>query len=324
LFTMDKAFKETGEAQSQDVGNIIIFEHVNLEITDQNAATVFYLLGLGLTRDPYQRIGPSPLWVNAGYQQFHLVTNEERPKGERVCGHIALLVPSIEEVLKSLAAAAKKYNNYHSLPFKFSLVDLEGRSAPSPFLPEVSRYIDVTCPWGNKFRVYEHNERINFRGHLGIPYVEVLCKKGTAAKIGAFYHKFLGAPPAALYNDKEDNAAVARVVVGVKQVLIFKESDELFPYSGYHFCIYISDFSSTYKKLEKYNLLFNQPKFEDKCHTLEQALSFSQFRVKSIVNPDDTSEVVLELEHEVRSLYHQSFMRPLVNRSGNIGIYCNQ
>ena len=36
-----------------DTGNIVALEHVNVEIPDQQLATIFYVMGLGLTRDPY-------------------------------------------------------------------------------------------------------------------------------------------------------------------------------------------------------------------------------------------------------------------------------
>lgn len=45
--------RETYDRRGQDVGNIVALEHVNLRIPDQLAATAFYVLGLGLTRDPY-------------------------------------------------------------------------------------------------------------------------------------------------------------------------------------------------------------------------------------------------------------------------------
>ena len=59
---------------TQDVGNIVALEHVNVKIPDQQLATLFYVVGLGLTRDPYLMIGLENMWVNVGQQQFHLPT----------------------------------------------------------------------------------------------------------------------------------------------------------------------------------------------------------------------------------------------------------
>ena len=38
---------------AEDLGNSIHFEHVNVTVPDQRLATLFYVAGLGLTRDPY-------------------------------------------------------------------------------------------------------------------------------------------------------------------------------------------------------------------------------------------------------------------------------
>ena len=41
------------DRRAEDLGNIVGLEHVNLQIPDQGLATLFYVGGLGLTRDPY-------------------------------------------------------------------------------------------------------------------------------------------------------------------------------------------------------------------------------------------------------------------------------
>ena len=38
---------------AESIGNIVLMEHVNLRQDDQRLATLFYVGGLGLTRDPY-------------------------------------------------------------------------------------------------------------------------------------------------------------------------------------------------------------------------------------------------------------------------------
>jgi hypothetical protein len=37
---------------TEDLGNAIHLEHVNVQVPDQRLATLFYVAGLGLTRDP--------------------------------------------------------------------------------------------------------------------------------------------------------------------------------------------------------------------------------------------------------------------------------
>ena len=60
---------EKFDRSSQDVGNILALEHVNVRIPDQGLATLFYIVGLGLTRDPYLMVGTDNMWANAGQQQ---------------------------------------------------------------------------------------------------------------------------------------------------------------------------------------------------------------------------------------------------------------
>ena len=42
----------TYDRTTQDVGNIVLFEHLNLKVPDFDTAIRFYVEGLGLTRDP--------------------------------------------------------------------------------------------------------------------------------------------------------------------------------------------------------------------------------------------------------------------------------
>src|ERR1051326_6543310 len=59
---------------AEDLGNITMLEHVNLQIPSQAQATLFYIQGLGLTRDPYMNTGLANMWINVGKSQFHLPT----------------------------------------------------------------------------------------------------------------------------------------------------------------------------------------------------------------------------------------------------------
>src|SRR3954447_18633018 len=64
--------QQTFDRTAEDLGNAIHLEHVNVTIPDQRLATLFYVTGLGLTRDPYLMVSDSNMWVNAGRSQFHL------------------------------------------------------------------------------------------------------------------------------------------------------------------------------------------------------------------------------------------------------------
>jgi hypothetical protein len=60
------------DRDAQVVGNIVHLEHFNVVIDDQRLATLFYVVGLGGTRDPYLFPGLENMWVNFGRNQVHL------------------------------------------------------------------------------------------------------------------------------------------------------------------------------------------------------------------------------------------------------------
>ena len=57
------------DRSAEDLGNVVGLEHVNLLVPDQGLATLFYISGLGLTRDPYLMTSVDNMWVNAGRSQ---------------------------------------------------------------------------------------------------------------------------------------------------------------------------------------------------------------------------------------------------------------
>lgn len=266
----------SNDYSEEDVGNIVLMEHVNLTVPDQLLATVFYIVGLGLTRDPYLTVGIENMWVNAGEQQFHLPT-----RGVQVIpGHIGLIVPDLGALKERLRAVEEKLGGTR---FAWSAD---------------SFHVAVTCPWGNHFRCYPPDPA--FPGMtLGIPYVEFLARPGTASTIGRFYQEVLGAP-AAVEGDSSNETA--RVSVGCNQSLVFRETPEaIAPYDGHHIAIYVANFSAPYSFLAGHELITE----EVRNH---------QFRFQEIVDPE-SGEGVFRLEHEVRSLRHPMYHRPMVNRN---------
>lgn len=60
------------DVAAEDIGNIFRLEHVNLTIPDLALSNIFYVLGMGFTRDPHFLVGPETMWINVGETQFHL------------------------------------------------------------------------------------------------------------------------------------------------------------------------------------------------------------------------------------------------------------
>lgn len=259
----------------EDLGNIISLEHVNVQIPDQSIATLFYVVGLGFTRDPYLNVGLNNMWVNVGEQQFHLPTRNPQV----IDGHIGLVVPDIDALEKRLESIAPGLKDS-----KFSVA----RDAD---------HLAVICPWGNRYRCYTGRPAFGDMT-LGIPYVEFLVAPKTMAAILRFYETALGAPTAVM---SDGEGTFGCVQIGRHQSLRFRESEKpIAPYDGHHVAIYIANFSRPYGYMNSRGLV-------------SEDVRNHQFRFKDIVDPDD-GKVKFTLEHEVRSLRHPMYHRPFINR----------
>ena len=86
---------------AEDVGNIVLFEHVNVQPRPIVGAA-FYVVGMRFTRDPYFNIGLNNMWANVGEQQFHLPT---RP-AQAIHGHIGIVLPDLDALKKRLETIA--------------------------------------------------------------------------------------------------------------------------------------------------------------------------------------------------------------------------
>jgi hypothetical protein len=266
----------TYDRREQDLGNIVLLEHVNVRIPDQQAATLFYIAGLGLTRDPYLMVSVENMWANAGQTQFHLPT----AKPQVVQGHVELVVPDLDALTRRLAAVREPLAG---TAFAFEVRD---------------KHVAVTCPWGNQFRCVGPGPEWG-DVTLGIGRVEVPVARGAAAGIARFYERVMRATATVSQNG---GGAAARVSVGYRQELVFRETDApIAPYDGHHIAVYISDFSGPHDWLVEHRLV------------TEESNPY-QYRFQVIVDPDSGKQLS-ELEHEVRCVTHPMYMRPLVNRN---------
>ena len=265
------------DRKAEDLGNITGLEHVNLQIPDQEHGNLFYIQGLGLTRDPYMNTGLANMWINVGKSQFHLPTGD--PWVLR--GAIGLVTPDRDALLDRLERVKKPLAGT-----KFAV-------------KETNDCVEVTCPWGNKFNMHSPDEERFGPVNLGMPYLQFDVPMGTAKGIKRFYKKIFGAT-----TELEGNGAgkTARINVGYHQDLLFRETDKKIPaYDGHHIQVYVQDFSSGYKAMKKRNLL------------TEESNAY-QYRWETIVDLD-SNEVLFEIEHEIRSMTHPLYNRPLINRN---------
>lgn len=260
----------------EDVGNIISLEHVNVQIPDQSLATLFYVVGMGFTRDPYLNVGLNNMWVNVGEQQFHLPTRTPQV----IDGHVGLVVPDLETLEKRLESIAPALKDSQ---FSFS-----GQAD----------HLAVTSPWGNRYRCFAPQPAFGDMT-LGMPYVEFAVAPGAVPGILRFYQSALGAPGKV---ETDAEGQLGRVQIGCHQSLKFREVDRpLAPYDGHHIAIYVANFSRPYGFLKSHELI-------------SEDVRNHQFRFKDIVDPED-GKLKFTVEHEVRSLRHPMFHRPFVNRN---------
>jgi hypothetical protein len=266
---------QTFDRSHEDVGNIILLEHCNVRVPDPVMATAFYIQALGFTRDPYVMVGVENMWINIGKSQFHL------PAGEPQVfpGYIGLVVPDLE------AAGAR-------------LTAMKDRLAGTRFMCSMEdKYIGVTCPWGNRIRLYAPRPEWGDLT-LGMVEVEFPVRPGAAAGIARFYEQIMGAPAMVSGN----GTPRTRVQVGHNQELIFRETTEpVRPYDGHHIAVYITNFSGPHRLLQERGLVS------------EESNQY-QYRFKDIVDPE-TREHLCTIEHEVRCFTHPMYARPLVNRN---------
>jgi hypothetical protein len=261
---------------AEDIANIVEFGHVNVFVPDQQLATLFYVSALGMTRDPYLMTSTDNMWINVGAQQFHLPTGN----AQVLRGVTGIVIPDLEPLRRRLERIGPKLAGT-----RFSATERDGA-------------IEVTCPWGNRMRVHAAAERFGPVA-LGIVYVELEAPVGTAAGIGRFYREVLHAS-AHVGHDPAGNFVT--VGAGLHTVLVYRETDAVLPaYDGNHIQIAFADFSGPHKRLLARGLVTE----ESDQH---------QYRFQSVIDPE-SGEVLVEVEHEVRSMRHPLFNRQLVNRN---------
>ena len=259
----------------QDLGNIVLLEHVNVCIPDQRLATIFYLSGLGLTRDPYLMAGVENMWVNAGRSQFHLPS-----RGTQVLrGHVGIVMPDLAALKRRLQKVAPLLAET-----RFAWEERDG-------------VVEAMCPWGNRFRC--HAPAPEFGGaELAIAYVEFGVPPGSAAGITRFYQQILQAQA----EFKGGAEPMAVISTSATQRLRFRETARPLPeYDGHHVQIYVTDFSGPHRRLLERGLI------------TEESDEY-QYRFRDLIDPADGRKL-FTIEHEVRSLTHPLYARPLVNRN---------
>lgn len=266
---------KTYDRSEEDLGNVVGLEHVNLQVEDQVSTTLFYISGLGLTRDPYLMTSVDNMWVNVGHSQFHLITG----KPQVLRGRTGLVIPDREALLQRLAKMKKPLEGT-----RFAFTEHED-------------HVETTCPWGNTLLIHEPG---SFgRTQLGMPYVEFDVPAGSAPAIADFYREVFETPARL---DETGTMPAARVSVGPSQELVFRETKAKLPaYDGHHIQVYVANFSRPHKRLLERKLV------------TEESNQY-QYRFEQITDLA-SGKPLFQIEHEIRCMTHPLYARPLVNRN---------
>ena len=131
-----------------------------------------------------------------------------------------------------------------------------------------------------------------------ISYVNFWVPVGSAKAIADFYEKMVFAPTKL---GKRGKNAMATVTVGANQHFHFIEKADYAPVvHPNHVAIYVTRYQEMYQQFKAKKLLM-RPDVEE------------QFRFDRMANTR-SGKVVFTFEHEVRSLYHPDYLKPLANR----------
>lgn len=315
-----------GGGAEQDVGDVVHLEHVNLEVPDLDLARVFYAEGLGLTADPdtlgWQRGGPFVTWYNLGRQQLHICKGAA-PQNTR--GTIVLRLPSLARAAERLAALRPVLQD---TAFSFSVQQQQqepGQERQGDAAPAASRGDSITAadPWGQLFLLVESAPGFPFPA--GIVELRLPCFPGTAHFIARFYSEQLGARVVEC-SGSGGGGESSRVLVGPGTCLRFEEDaslGELTPqgveelWTGWHVAFYTTRFSAAFRQTLALGINQLDHPYRDKSPDLAAALANRQFRFKDVHHLDafgKRGQLLYCLGHEVRSLHHPAYLRPLYNR----------
>jgi hypothetical protein len=191
-----------------DIGGIAHLEHVNFTVADYDLASVFFIAGLGFTRDPFTRTDETNMAINVGQQQYHL---PRRSVGTPpMHGVIGIITPELDAVKR-----------------RFDDLAREGVFDGTPYSYTVNQDChEIMSPFGVRMRLHPRGN-LPFPRVLGLPYVEIPVPMGSSVGIGRFYERVMQASVA-----HEDSGRAVRVTMGPYQWTRFIETDGLSDYDN--------------------------------------------------------------------------------------------
>lgn len=307
---------------------LVSLEHLNVNVPEWNSENdCFWFKAMGLVPDSraqgvcdnVQSAGGSLqglVWANAGLQQIHMPIGEPPPMdSQKPPGVVGLAYADIMGLRAMLRGAG----------VNFSVVPLKDHMSNLPGVGPVA--LQCTSPTGVK--IYAHGIRADSwltpRGWLdceaarkqklglpsekasqcmGMPYIRLQCPAGSSSGLARFYrHVFATESEFRKGSEGEE----CWVPIGAGQWLVYQEVAGEVPYDGYHIAIYVNCFVTAYRAAKALGLVWNNPRFPNLTYDSEEdAVRHHEFRILKLVDPQ-SSEVLCEVEHEIRALSHGGF-----------------
>ncbi len=264
---------------AEDLGNIVELGHVNVTVPDQTHAVGFYIMGLGLTRDPYLMAGLENMWVNVGRGQFHLPSRSPQV----VRGTTALVMPDRAALLKRLSYAQKYLEGHQVQVSTKPMMRWRrcARGATGSACMNRIRHDLARCAWACRMLSSDVPEKANL------------------SAIARFYREILGGIAGVATDERGEYAWAS---MSAESKVMYRHTKKKLPdYDGHHIQITLADFSGPHKKLLERGLISE----ESDQH---------QYRFLDIVDVD-TNKPIFRIEHETRSMRHPMFNRVFVNRN---------
>ena len=330
---------KTGASKIVDTSTISLLEHVNLNVPSHRHVKELYGDILGMRLDPRRAQnavkGEGTLWFNCGASQFHL------PYGETAQvwnGHLGLLYSSLDDLKDRLEKISTDYDD-DDIPFAEYSMGID-QSTGQSHIRIIDHYGNIflcrqeqnTSNGSNmnnfslqqpilqssnpehvdKYGQYLCDKYGNTMECLGLKYVEYWIPPGTASKVGTFYESIFDATVTVM--DTLCLVACGTIDTNgrAEQYIIFREQqqeEQPCTYDGHHLAIYVGssqeDFEVSFERCAQAGVVWVNPRFSDCATTLDTARKFNQYRFKDVLDID-TGKVILTLEHEVRSIHHNS------------------
>ena len=320
---------------------VLLMDHLNInhEKGRHDALKAFYFDFLGCSVDPrkYDNYleGKNTLWANAGLHQFHLP--EGNPHAQVFNGMITLIHEDLDGLMEKYNEYLDGDERLKPLKDTEFLVGIVGDDDDDDIMLVTDPWGTEFCILPSDDPAEDRAAHIGSQPvvTLDVPSRALAMEDITVYVshdvnldgIGRFYEHILGARTI----DELSSEASICIAMGERQTLTFQHhpdgpETEIFHHDfghdqimkeieadtdatsypanfGPHISLYVTNIAEAYSRAEKLGVLYVNTRFKRLAYTQDDAIDQCMFRLINIIDPlDNKREIILRLEHEVRSV----------------------